>query len=187
LKAAGVLGAAGVVLGPTEVFAEENHHMRWDLLDLDFSTGQACAGGRAWATAEDDSTITLTGTGTFRSNPGRPQDVTGGGTWTASGSKTGSGTYEVVGFVSYVLAPGVFPPITDCIGDKQDVRAGLAHFRIAYNDGDTGVLVVSCHLVGTPNSVFEGITVSKSFVDYSHHGQAVAGVNANRTNFHVIG
>jgi hypothetical protein len=187
LKAAGVLGAAGVVLGPTEVFAEENHHMRWDLLDLDFATGQACAGGKAWATAEDGSSITLTGTGTFRSNPGKPQDVTGGGTWTAIGSTTGSGTYEVVGFVSYVLAPGVFPPITDCIGDKRDVRAGLAHFRIAYNDGDTGVLVVSCHLVGTPNSVFEGITVSKSFVDYSHHGQAVAGVNANRTNFHVIG
>jgi hypothetical protein len=38
--------------------------------------------------------------------------------------------------------------------------------EIAYDDGSEGTLVVSCHLVGTPDSVFEAVTATKGFVDY---------------------
>ncbi|HEY3124160.1 MAG TPA: hypothetical protein VGK70_08855 [Thermoanaerobaculia bacterium] len=38
--------------------------------------------------------------------------------------------------------------------------------KIAYDNGSEGTLVVSCHLVGTPDSVFEGVTATKGFVDY---------------------
>jgi hypothetical protein len=44
----------------------------------------------------------------------------------------------------------------------------LAVLRIAYSEGSAGVLFISCNVggEGTPASVFEGITVSKDFVDY---------------------
>src|SRR5881409_3613279 len=99
-------------LSPSFSASASNHHMRWDIIDVNFGTGTVSAGGVASASANDNSKITLTGTGTFRSNPGNPQDVTGGGSWTtyaSGGSVTGSGTYEVTGLVSYVLAPGTFP------------------------------------------------------------------------------
>src|SRR5881409_2707044 len=100
--------------GPSPSFSASagNHHMRWDIISVNFATGTVSAGGVASALANDNSKITLTSTGTFRSNPGNPQDVTGGGSWTtyaSGGSVTGSGTYEVTGLVSYVLAPGTFP------------------------------------------------------------------------------
>jgi hypothetical protein len=45
---------------------------------------------------------------------------------------------------------------------------------------------VSCHLVGTPNSVFEGITASKGFVDYwNREAPPPPPGNADRTTFHV--
>jgi hypothetical protein len=158
--------------------------MRWDIIDVDFATGTASAGGVASAFADDNSKITLTGSGTFRSNSGKPQDVTGGGTWETS---TGSGTYEVTGFVSYVLAPGTFPLPNDNIGNPADVRAGLAVLKISYSDGSDGVLFVSCHITGTPDNVFEGVTASKGFVDYFNREAPPAPPgNANRTNFHVI-
>jgi hypothetical protein len=55
---------------------------RWDIISVDFSTGTLSAGGHASAIANDKSSITLTGTGTFNaaSNFGN-RDVTGGGTW----------------------------------------------------------------------------------------------------------
>jgi hypothetical protein len=60
------------------------------------------------------------------------------------------------------------------------------HLQIAYSDGSTGVLTVSCHLVGTPDTVFEGITTSKGFVTYFSRVPPVPGVDANRTLFHVV-
>src|SRR3989442_6224134 len=72
--------------------------MRWDIISVNFGTGTVSAGGVASAFANDNSKITLTGTGTFRSNPGNPQDVTGGGSWTphaSGGSVAGSGTHQV--------------------------------------------------------------------------------------------
>jgi len=40
--------------------------------------------------------------------------------------------------------------------------------------------------VGSPDAMFEGITATKGFVDYWNHELAVNGVDANRTNFHVL-
>jgi len=165
----------------------DNAKMRWDIVSINFATGTVNPGGHASARAEDDSRITLTGSGTFRSNSGNPQDVTGGGIWSTSGpAGTGSGTYTVTGFVDFDVAPGVFPLTTDNIGAKEDIRAGLVVLQIAYSDGSDGILVVSCHLLGTPDSVFEGITASKGFVDYWNHEKAVPAVDANRTAFHVL-
>jgi hypothetical protein len=169
----------------------KNALMRWDIVSINFATGTVSAGGHASARAEDGSKITLTGSGTFRSNPGKPQNVTGGGTWTtyaADGTTvTGSGTYRVSRFVSFVHAPGTPPLPNDAIGVRDNGRAGLLHVRISYSDGSAGVLVVSCHLVGTPDSVFEGITVSKSFVDYwNREAPPAPPGDANRTLFHVL-
>jgi hypothetical protein len=164
--------------------------MRWDIISVNFATSTASPGGMASAFANDNSKITLTGSGTFRSNSGESQNVTGGGTWTThapGGSVTGSGTYEVTGFVSYVLAPGTFPLANDNIGSPADARAGLAVLKISYSDGSDGVLIVSCTIAGTPAAVFEGITATKGFVDYwNREAPPTPPGNANRTVFHVI-
>ena len=165
---------------PATAAGSQNSLMRWDLISVDFTTLTASPGGTASAFANDNSKITLTGTGTFRSNSGNSQNVTGGGTWETS---TGSGTYEVTGFVSYVVAPGTFPLAHDNIGNPADARAGLAVLKISYNDGSDGVLTVSCTIAGTPAAVFEGITATKGYVDYLRPD--VPG-NNNRTLFHVL-
>jgi hypothetical protein len=185
-------GATGPNAGtlPATAAGSPNLLMRWDIVSIDFGTGTASAGGVASAFANDNSKITLTGTGTFRSNPGRPQAVTGGGSWTTyapGGSATGSGTYEVTGFVFYVLDPGTFPLPNDNIGNVADVRAGLAVLKISYNDGSDGVLILSCHFTGTPDAVFEGVTASKGVVDYwNREAPPAPPGDANRTAFHVI-
>ena len=163
---------------------------RWDIISVDFSTGTLSAGGQASAIANDGSSITLTGEGTFNaaSNFGN-RDVTGGGIWQtfdSSKNQTASGTYQVTSFESFTVAPGTTRLPIDNIGDRVDNRAGLLFVTIQYSDGSTGVLTVSCHLVGTPNSVFEGIRVSKGFVDYWNGTAPVGGVNGNRTNFHIL-
>ena len=117
--------------------------------------------------------------------------MTGGGTWQTfdgAGAPNGSGTYKVTRFVNFHVAPGSLPAsITDNTGVKADVRSGLAVFRVAYSDGSDGVLVVSCDLpVGSPPTLFEGITASKGYVDYWERDPAVGGVDANRTNFHTL-
>src|SRR5256714_12779934 len=66
-------------LSPNFSASASNHHMRWDIISVNFGTGTVSAGGVASAFANDNSKITVTGTGTFRSNPGDPQDVNGGG------------------------------------------------------------------------------------------------------------
>jgi len=69
-------------LSPNFSASASNQHMRWDIISVDFGTGTLSASGMASARANLDlSKITLTGSGTFRSNPGNPRDVTGGGTW----------------------------------------------------------------------------------------------------------
>ena len=185
-----VLAAKTAGLSPNFSASASNHHMRWDLLNVDFATRTASAGGIASARANDGSEITITGSGTFRSNPGNPQDVTGGGSWTtyaSGGSVTGSGTYEVTGFVSYVLAPGTFPLPNDNIGNPADGRAGLLVVRVAYSDGSEGSLVVSCNFAGTATAdVFEGVTASKGRTGFWNRAAAAPGVEGNRTAFHVI-
>ncbi len=175
---------------PSFSASASNHAGRWDIIDVNFGTGTLSAGGVASARANDGSKITLTGSGTFRSNPGSPQDVTGGGTWQtfdAGGGSTGSGSYTVTGLVSFTLAPGTPPLPHDNIGNLADNHAGLVMVRISYDDGSEGVLRVSCHLVGTPDAVFEGVTASKGFVDFwNREAPPAPPGNANRTDFHVI-
>ena len=89
--------------------------------------------------------------------------------------------------MSWHAAPGALPcpPITDDIAPCGDARAGLAVLQIQYASGDLGKLVVSCHLpVGSPKSVYEGITVSKGFVDYANPEDP--DLTMNGTIFHVI-
>lgn len=171
---------------------DENRFFRWDIVTINFAAGTLNAGGVASARATDGSRITLTGTGAFRAKA-RPFGATllggggqGGGTWTtrnAAGTVTGSGTYEVTEYVSFVGAPGTPPGLTDLIGGGAG-RAGLVTLRIRYSDGSQGILIVSCRLVGTPAAVLEGISASKGAVHYSAE-KDVAGVDANRTIFHV--
>jgi len=177
-------------LSPSFSASASNHHMRWDLISIDFGTGTASAGGVASARANDGAKITLTGSGAYRSNPGNAQDVTGGGTWQtfdASGGATGSGSYTVTGFVSFTVAPGTFPLPHDNIGNPADARPGLLVVQIAYSDGSDGTLVVSCNFAGTATAdVFEGITASKGRTDFWNRAAPAPGVDANRTAFHVI-
>ncbi len=180
LKGAGAIGVLSALAGPEAVLAADTR-IRWDLVSIDFTKGTVSAGGHDSAMAQDGSSITLTGSGTFV--PGDPDDVTGGGTWTGS---AGSGSYWVRRLVSWNRAPGTFPPLSDNIGNKADAHAGLAMLRIRYSNGMRGVLVVSCHLIGTPATVFEGIRVSMGFVDYWNGTAPVAGVDGNRTVFHTM-
>src|SRR5262245_34610974 len=176
--------------------AVDNNKIRWDIISVDFATTPVTlsAGGSASAIANDGTSITLTGSGTFRSNSGRPQSVTGGGTWETFAEDgvtvTGRGTYKVTGFVSFVLAPAPNPqaPLIDNICSDCKLHSGLAVLRIAYSDGSNGVLFVSCNAPGegTPESVFEGITVSKDFIDYWNRNNPVPGVDGNRTAFHTL-
>ena len=116
------------------------------------------------AMATDGSTILVEGTGTFV--VGEPDKVTGGGTWSTfngSGAATGSGKFRVTRLINFELAPGSAPGF-------PMFHAGLAFFRIVYDDGSTGILVVSCSLnffgPTTPPSVPEGFSASKAYVDY---------------------
>src|SRR2546428_5107019 len=101
-------------LSPNFSASASNQHMRWDIISVDFGTGTLSASGMASARASLDlSKITLTGSGTFRSNPGNPRDVTGGGTWQtfdASGGPPGRGRQPVGGPVGFRLVPRA-PPL----------------------------------------------------------------------------
>jgi hypothetical protein len=138
------------------------------------------------------STIKMTGSGTFRI-PKKDKDerhVTGGGAYMITTGAIGTlGTYKVTGVVRWVEAPGGPIPLTDNIGNTSDQRAGFAVLRIEYDDGDLGILVVSCSLGGSPNTIFEGITASKGFTDFwkaQPPTGSPATANANRTLFHIL-
>jgi len=190
-----LLGIAAVLLSTTatvSVAFAGAAHIRWDIISfnppVDFTLDP---GGVAAALANDGSQITFTGSGTFvapAGGGGTSSAVTGGGTWATSGPiGVDSGTYTVTGLVRWEEAPGTLPspPIIDDIGNAADARAGLVVLRIAYSDGSRGILVVSCHLVGTPDTVFEGVTASKGFVDFWNRVPPVDGVDANRTVFQL--
>jgi hypothetical protein len=186
LAGVGAMSMVGVLGAPATVVADDDDNgehtvVRWDIVSL--GANGISAGGHADATAQDGSAITLTGSGTFR--PGHTKPVTGGGTWTATGAVAGSGTYKVTGLVSFVRAPGTLT-VADNIGKQADASSGLAFLTIAYSNGMAGVLTVSCHLAaGAPNTIFEGIRVSMGFVDFWNGTAPVAGVDANRTVFHI--
>ena len=193
--------AVATLLGAGATVASAGQRMRWDIISIDFSTTPITIspGGTAFAFANDGSWITLTGSGTFVSLPSSARfsaiALEGGGTWQTfdpTGASTGSGTYKVLrGPASFQGAPGTQNPITDLIGNAQDSRSGLMVVEIRYDDGSRGTLTVSCHLPGkgppeTPETVFEGITVTKDFVGYWHRVKPMPGVDGNRTLYHVL-
>jgi hypothetical protein len=170
---------------------------RWDLLHfVSFTTPEFTSGGHASALANDGSKITVTGSGTFV--VGEDDNVTGGGTWQtfdSGGTPTGAGTYRVTRLVRFALAPGSLSGVIDDIAPISTIRAGLVELGIQYFDNagnpitgpnGRGFLFVSCHLVGTPNSVFEGITATMGFTDFWNRLAPVPGVDGNRTNFHIL-
>src|SRR2546428_7875995 len=100
-------------LSPSFSASASNHHMRWDIISVDFGTGTVSAGGVASARANDGSKITLTGSGAYRSNPGNAQDVTGGGTWQtfdASGGGAGERRLHGARFGGFPFGPRPVPP-----------------------------------------------------------------------------
>ncbi len=170
---------------------QEETKIRWDIVSIQPPPPSAprnvFPGGTASARANDGSKITLTGSGTFE--VGEASEVTGGGTWVTfspSGAET-RGTYRVTRLIRFEGAPGTQPPGNiDRIGTDATVRAGLAVLGIAYSDRSKGTLIVSCHLAGTPDSVFEGITATKGFVGFWNREAPANGVDANRTVFHIV-
>jgi hypothetical protein len=163
-------------------------HVRWDIVHLAGGNppGPFTPGGEASATAPDGDTITLTGNGTFvapASGKGS-RAVTGGGTWTASAG--GSGTYQVKALVDWEFAnfQATTPTLIDNIGGGRRAN-GTAVLKIAFSDGSKGVLTVGCHGPGAPPGIFEGIATTKGYKTYYTVQPPVAGVDANRTLFHV--
>ena len=153
----------------------------------------------ASANGDDNFEITLTGSGTFVAG-GEREDaeegrhgVTGGGMWVTSsnGVVTGAGTYKVTGLVLWEpssLPPGGPPPPPTDLIDPSEVRStGIAVLSIVYSDGERGILLVSCESYLSPASAFEGITATKGLTDYKIPEPTVAGVDENRTLFHVGG
>ncbi len=172
-----VLGGAAVARGSEEAT------VRWDIVHV--LPPNVSAGGEASARANDGTKITVTGSGTFKAQNGKFEDVKGGGTWTIGSA---SGMYRAKEVVVFTPAPGSLPSgLNDQIGNRTNASSGLLVLRISYNDGSKGSLVVSCDLpVGTPPGIFEGITATKGFVGFWNNEAPVGGVDANRTLFHVV-
>jgi hypothetical protein len=165
--------SVGIWLTVDKHAASAQQSVRWDIASVS-STGDITAGGSASATAGDGSTITLTGSGTFvtpANRSGSSSVAGGGGTWelfpAGSDTASASGTYSVEGLVRFDEAPGSLAGtgLTDLIGEPEDAHAGLAILRIVYSDGNRGVLIVACNL-NMPATLVEGVSVSKSYVDY---------------------
>src|SRR5439155_22328993 len=68
------MGALGTLAGPRAALAGEgNHAYRWDIVN---NLGPCTEpGGKASSKSRDGARITVTGSGTFRDNPGNSQDV----------------------------------------------------------------------------------------------------------------
>jgi len=188
------LGAMLVVLTAFASAASNSaQHASWDIVRLTFPGGVTTlnAGGFADAKAPDNTTIRLTGAGTFVAPAGKNGGsgaVTGGGTWqtfSATGASTGSGTYSVEELASFVLANFQLPGLGDTIADTNERANGVAVVRIAYSDGSQGVLTIGCHGPGAPDGIFEGIATTKGFKTYYAVQAPGADPDANRTVFHV--
>ena len=171
-------------------------HVRWDIVSLNANTTPftLSPGGVAFASAITGSApsglkIKLTGSGTFvaPSSGGKSSGVTGGGTWETfnGGVSTGSGTYEVTSLASWQFANFATGTFIDLTGDTNERANGTAVLRIEYSDGSQGVLGVGCHGPGAPAGIQEGVIATKGFVTYWTGEVPSAGVDKNRTIFHV--
>ena len=177
-----------------QVALAQAQHVRWDIINLAFTTPLTLsAGGMAFATARNPTSlkIRLTGSGTFvgPASAGTSGAVTGGGTWeTFSGCplacvSTASGTYVVTKLASWKFANFQLPVVNDLIG--PNAANGNAVLRIQYSDGAEGTLGIGCHGPGAPDGAVEGVIATKDEVTYWDAEAPVAGVNANRTAFHL--
>ena len=198
IKAAAATAAVGALAAPGAALADEEEperRVRWDLINV--ATGCVAPGGKASARSNDGSKITLSGTGTFPDVRNKcRKDVTGGGSWTVVASDSrcfpGFGTFTVTELLSWTTAGGTPPLPCDTIGEREDNTSGLATLRVRYSNGKTGSLTISCHFVGTPNCVFEGITATMDYEDFWNR-EAPMGMpgspdflEGNRTTFHFV-
>ena len=188
----------GTTIGLGVVHAEAQH-VRWDIVHLDVTTvpPTVSEGGEAYAYARNAPTpatflkIKLTGSGTFVSpgSGGTSGAVTGGGTWqtfNSAGVPTGSGTYWVTRLANWQFANYQTPgSLNDNIGDQSRAANGNAVLLIQYSDGSSGILGIGCHGPGAPNGIVEGVIATKDYVTYWDAEAPVAGVDKDRTIFHV--
>jgi hypothetical protein len=169
-------------------------HVRWDIVNLAFTTPPTLTeGGVAFATTKNPTSlkIELTGSGTFvaPASGGPSSAVTGGGTWeTFSGCpsacvSTGSGLYWATRLVSWEFDNFQLSILNDLIG--PNAANGSAVLRIRYSDGNEGILGIGCHGPGAHAGIVEGVIATKGFVTYWDAAVPVAGVNENRTVFHI--
>ncbi len=190
---ASITGLLAATVG-VQVAHGQAQHVRWDIINLAFTTPPTVSeGGVAFATTKNPTSlkIKLTGSGTFvaPASGGPSGAVTGGGTWeTFSGCpaacvSTGSGTYRVTGLVSWEFDTFQLPVVTDLIG--PNAANGNAVLRIEYSDGSKGILGIGCHGPGASNGIVEGVIATKNFETYWDAAVPAAGVNENRTVFHL--
>jgi hypothetical protein len=170
--------------------------IRWDFINnmLEDDKPTTSEGGIDFATAIDGSYLVVKGTGTF--GPGVSDPVTGGGDWMTfdvTNAKTAGGKYTVTGLVSWTEGSGTLPDaLVDKIGDKATFRAGVAVLTVTYTNDDgsaagDGVLIISCHgPVGGTDTTFEGFVGTMGAATFYDATPARPGVNANRTQFHVV-
>jgi hypothetical protein len=189
LSAALSIGVLGVAMTSFAASAAGTaQHVRWDIIHLAETTPPTItAGGVASASAANGGdTITLTGSGNFvaPANGRGSGNVTGGGTWTTSGDGQ-SGTYKVTRMVIFQFANFQLPVLNDQLSFAGTAANGSAVLRVRFSDGSKGVLTVGCHGPGAPPGIFEGIAITKGFVTYYAVQPPTAGVDANRTVFHV--
>lgn len=192
----GLAGGLLLALMTAPVAHGQAQHVRWDIINIVFGAPPTLTpGGVADAFARFPPPgaglamrIRLTGSGTFvaPASGGISSAVAGGGFWETygtAGELTGSGTYRVTRLVFWQFTSPFAPGPIDLIGPNG--ANGNAFFRIQYSDGSEGVLGVGCHGPGAPNGIVEGVIASKGDVTYWDAGAPVAGVNTNRTTFHI--
>jgi len=182
-----------VLLFSSSVAFGRSDHVRWDIISatpLPVSTSTVLsAGGVAFASANANLKIELTGSGTFVApDSGGPSgSVTGGGTWeTFNGNtSTGSGTYRVTKLASWEFANFQTQLTIDNIGNPNERANGNAVLLIEYSDGSLGILGLGCHGPAAPAGIQEGVIATKDFVTYWSAQVPSATVDANRTLFHL--
>ena len=199
ITAASLSGLVVMTLGVAIVHGQAQH-VRWDITISSLTVPPVFTpGGVAFASARNGGApsglmIELTGSGTFvaPASGGESGAVTGGGTWqTFSGCpsaclSTGSGTYSVTKLASWEFAnlwtAGI---VIDNVDPGFPGASGNTVLRIHYSDGSDGILGVGCHGPGAPDGIHEGVIATKNYVTYWDSEAPVAGVNGNRTAFHL--
>ena len=176
--------------GATQGAQHSAMHVRWDITKLvgGAPPGPLEPGGSAIATAPNNDTITLTGTGTFvapAGNNGGSGAVTGGGTWHTSAGAGASGTYAVKELVSFAFDSfqASTPVFIDHIGALNERANGAAVLRISFSNGQSGVLTVGCHGPGATVPIFEGVAVTMGAETF--YTVSTPSGEVGRTIFHV--